>query len=243
MPRSSVDYATDQITIYRGCIYSCRYCYVWRNKLFSYRVKAGKYDPVEEARKYTRRKNRVIVVSFVSDPYPPFEREKRLTQRVLEALCNTDNKVMVLTKNPLLALELDIKLYHSCGFWLGTTIITLDHYKARYWEPKAPNPWSRITALYLAKKWYGVKTWLSIEPIIPYTTYPEDIVEETLDYIDYYVLGSFNYPKQLGYTAYTLEELKKWYNEHIIKTIEILEKHNKQYHIKKELKKIMGENL
>ena len=242
MPRSSVDYATDQITVYRMCPYSCRYCYVWRNKLFSYRVKAGKYDPVEEARKYTRRKDRVIVVSFVSDPYPPFEREKRLTRRVLEALCSTDNRVMVLTKNPLLALELDIKLYHSCGFWLGTTVITLDHYKSRYWEPKVLDPWARLLSLYFAKKWYGVRTWLSIEPIIPYTTYPEEIVGETLDYIDYYVLGSFNYSKQLGYTAYTWEELRKWYNEHVVKTIEILEKHNKQYHIKKELKKIMGVN-
>lgn len=233
MTRSKVDYATDQITVYRYCQYGCRYCYVWRNKLFSSRVIRGKYDPVEEAEKYLNKKNRVIVVSFVSDPYPPEEREKRLTRRVLEVLCNSKNKVLVLTKNPQLALR-DVDVMNG-DCWLGTTVITLNKKYWRYWEPSTPYPPSRrLWALRTAHE-VGVRTWLSIEPIIPETSIPENIVMKTLDYIDYYILGSFNYPERLGYTTYTPRILYKWYSKHVTRTIEILEQHGKPYLVKKEL--------
>lgn len=240
MTRSHVDYATDQITVYRGCPYGCRYCYVWRNKLFSYRVRAGKYDPVEEARKYANKKSRVIVVSFVSDPYPPEERSNKLTRRVLEALRDSDNTVLVLTKNPLLALR-DTDVYGK-RFALGTTVITMNKRYWHYWEPNTLYPPSRrLWALKTAHE-VGIHTWLSIEPIIPYTTLPENIVMKTLDYVDYYVLGSFNYPERLGYTTYTYDIRYRWYRRHIPKTIEILEQHGKPYLIKKELSEYLFNN-
>ena len=237
MPRSRVDYATDQITVYRYCPYGCRYCYVWRNKLFASRVQRGRYDPVREAEKYLGRSNRIIVVSFVSDPYPPEERDKKITRKVLEVLSHSDNRVMVLTKNPLLALR-DIDLYND-NMWLGTTIITLMPDKWWYWEPRTLYPpQKRLLALKTAHE-LGVKTWISIEPIIPETTYPETIVQTTIDYVDYYVLGAFNYPLQLGYTTYTKEALKQWYMKHVAKAIQLLESNGKPYHIKKELRKYL----
>jgi len=233
MTRSKVDYATDQITVYRSCPYGCRYCYVWRNKLFSGRILRGKYDPVEEAKKYARRKGRTIVVSFVSDPYPPEEREKKLTRRVLEVLGMSDNTVLVLTKNPLLSLR-DIDVYGK-HYMLGTTVITMNNRYWRYWEPNTLyKPSRRIHALKTAHD-TGIHTWLSIEPIIPYTTIPENIVMKTIDYVDYYVLGAFNYPSRLGYTTYTYDILRRWYKKHVTKTIRILEKHSKPYLVKKEL--------
>ena len=237
MPRTKVDYATDQITVYRYCPYKCRYCYVWNNKLFASRVMRGKYDPVEEAKKYLNKTGRTIVVSFVSDPYPPEERDRRITRKVLEILCNTDNKILILTKNPQLALR-DVDVM-SKNCWLGSTVITLDKGKWRYWEPRTLySPARRLYSLKIAHE-VGVKTWLSIEPIIPGTTYPQDIINKTLGYIDYYVLGAFNYTKQLGYTTYTPETLRKYYTKHVLEAIQILEQHNKPYHIKKELKKMI----
>jgi len=211
---------------------------VWRNKLFASRVVRGRYDPVEEARKYLRKNGRTIVVSFVSDPYPPEEAVRGLTRRVLELLCRTGNRVMVLTKNPLIPLSRDLDLFiNGYDAWLGTTVITLINSVAAVLEPNAPNPWLRLEALKIAKE-YRVGTWLSIEPIIP--TIPDllDIIKYSKDFIDYYVLGAFNYPKHLGFNL-SREELRRYYQYEIPKAIELLESYGKKYFIKKELRKYL----
>jgi len=234
--RTGVDYATDNITVYRFCKYNCRYCWAWRVQLFRTRIERGRYDPVQEARKYLRRRDKVIVVSFTSDPYPVVEMYKKLTRRVLLTLSsNPRNRVLILTKNPLIAVrDIDVMLKHG-DMWLGTTIITLNDEIASFWEPKAPPPSARLEALRYAKS-KGVKTWISIEPIIPNVTYPLDIVEETVDFIDFYVLGALNYAKLL---KISLSEgaLKSWYRDYVIPTISTLRGYSKDFFIKKELKR------
>ncbi|RLG77838.1 MAG: hypothetical protein DRO12_01065 [Thermoprotei archaeon] len=236
MPKSSVDYATDNITVYRSpCPYRCRYCWAWRIPLFRSRIRRGHYDPVKEAERYARTgEPRTIVVSFTSDPYPPVEKSLRKTRRVLEALArNPRHKVMVLTKNPQLALrDLDIFLRHP-NMWLGTTVISLE---PTDWEPYAPSPEERLSALKSAHS-KGVRTWLSVEPIIPRTTYPELIVGETLDYVDWYVLGAFNYSGRLAKMG--KDVLKGWYRDHVVQAISILRSHGREFHIKKELRKYL----
>jgi len=114
---------------------------------------------------------------------------------------------------------------------LGTTVISLEKTE---WEPNAPEPELRLVALYAAHS-EGVKTWLSIEPIIPGVTYPEKIVQETKDYVDWYVLGAFNYYRQLSNLK--KEDLQEWYNTHVKQAINLLESLNKDYYIKKELRR------
>jgi len=248
MVKSSVDYATDNITVYRYCVYECAYCWAWRVPLFSYRISRGKYDPIVEARKYLRIKGRrVIVVSFTSDPYPEIEIYSRLTGRVLKILAETNHRVLVLTKAPNLAVDLDLYTFMKApDMWLGTTIITLKPTKL---EPKAPEPSRRLEALKYAKQ-FGVKTWLSVEPIIPYVTYPVEIIEKTIGYVDFYVLGAYNYYRLISLPRinryipengkFTKRELTVWYKIHVPKAIKFIEKHGKQYFIKKELKKYLG---
>ncbi len=247
MPRTGVDYATDQITVYRYCRYGCVYCWAWRVPLFSGRISRGRYDPVEEARRYAGRTGRVIVVSFTSDPYPPEEEYRRLTRRVLEVLVKSSNKVLVLTKNPLLALR-DIDLMGNGSIWLGTTVVTIDDNVASQLEPNAPKPSSRLEALRQAKQ-YGVKTWLSLEPIIPCISFPEDVIKASIDYVDWYVLGAFNYyrsiriPRVNRYIPFngrfSKQMLSLWYNYYIPRAIELLKKHGKPFFIKKELKRYL----
>ena len=243
-----MDYATDNITVYRFCEYGCRYCWAWRIPLFKSRIERGLYDPVEEAKKYLNKSGRIIVVSFTSDPYPPVEAVRQLTRKVLEILARSRNRVLVLTKNPRLALR-DYDVFASgYDMWIGTTVITLDTYIARQLEPRAPSPIGRLKAL----KWMHdmqVKTWLSIEPIIPYVTYPEDIVEATKDFIDWYVLGAFNYSERIMLPKvnnhipddgkFTRQELAEWYGIHVKKAIELLESYGKKYYVKKELRRYL----
>ena len=230
---------------------------MWRNKLFASRVVRGRYDPVEEARKYINRYNRAIVVSFVSDPYPPEEEHKHLTRKVLEILCSSDNRVMVLTKNPKLALrDLDVMKRGDC--WLGTTVITLDP-KWRVLEPNAPSGVDRLLALAKARK-EGVRVWLSIEPIIPRVTDLDAIISFASSIpVDCVVLGAYNYWNRIVLPSVQffvvtewkrelvdidpnpccMEELRQWYREHVPKAIEILESHGISYHIKKELRRYL----
>lgn len=213
MVKSRVEYATDQITVYRFCPYACKYCYVWNVPLMRKRVQAGSYDPIEEAKKYLRiKKKKTIVVSFVSDPYPKEEITQLRTRKVLEILSKTKHRVMLLTKNPILALrDLDI-MQKIPDFYFGTTIICLDNSKYKEYEPLAPKPRARVKALEIAKEEYGIKTWISIEPIIPFFTDPAYIIMDTRDFTDLYILGAFNYYKQLGF-CFDKEKVRNWYNE------------------------------
>jgi len=231
MGRTGVEYASDQITVYRFCPFNCRYCWAWRLKLYSRRIKKGKYNPIVEARKYLRsRSRRIIVVSFTSDPYPPIERENKLTRRVLEVLSKAkQHRIYILTKNPGLALrDVDLMLEHG-DMWLGTTLTSV---RWNEYEPNAPEPLERMDALKTAKS-MGVPTWISIEPIIPGVTYPQMIVLLTMDYVDYYVLGALSYAKNL--LGFEKSELRKWYRVHVNKAIELLNASSKRFYVKNNL--------
>ncbi len=233
MPRTNVEYATDQITVYRSCPYDCKYCWA-KLPLFKYRIARGMYDPVEEAKRYLKVKGkRTIVVSFTTDPYPPIEFESNRTRKVLEVLASSHHKVMILTKNPCLALrDIDVMLNGSAEFWLGTTITVIPDSSARMFEPKAPPPSQRIAAI-KAAKYLGLKTWISIEPIIPYYTNIYEIIYRTRDFTDFYVFGALNYPTQtLG------KQFKKHLKEYY-KTIFNIFNLKKPHFIKKELRKYL----
>ena len=258
MPRTRVEYADYNITIYRGCPYMCRYCYVWRNKLFSYRVRSGKYDPLAEARRIALKnhvKPKKIVVSFTSDPYPFQEAWKNITRRVISTLTTLSNHtVMILTKNPLLALkDMDIITGNS-NVWIGTTITSADTERtySEKLEPYAPRTNMRLKAMRLFAD-MGAQLWFSIEPIIPVPGnkefYPETIVEKIIksvgaDRIRLIVLGKLNYVSMtrrnipLGIPS-SEEDIKKYYREHVPQSIDILRLYGIKYVVKKELRKVL----
>jgi len=272
VPKTGVEYATDQITVYRSCPYQCAYCYVWRNPLFTSRVTRGSYDPVREAEKYKRvRGHRVIMVSFVSDPYPPQEGLLQRTRKVLKVLAETDHTILVLTKNPKLVLR-DIDIMGKGDFWLGTTVSVMwtcsieswvpsprfDENKvytcidliARKYEPKAPSPWERLGYIALIKQKYGIKTFVSLEPIIPLYGIDDEVMNwldialyKVLPHkelgsdgaVDWIVLGSLNYPRIVKELGFSKEKLTRFYKEVVPKVVELLKETNTLYFIKKEL--------
>ena len=260
VPKSSVDYADYNITVYRYCPYQCRYCYVWRNKLFASRVQRGKYIPVEEAVRIAKkcRNGERVVVSFTSDPYPFNEAWMNITRNVIGALrFNGCPTVMVLTKNPILALKdrdvmLPVIVGHECDSetWLGTTITSADMFNvfSAFLEPNAPRTRLRLQALKEYQK-QGGKVWISIEPIIPapyFDLYPLSIVNEVLKVLDpdkiaLVVLGRLNYVKQIRKHLplsglITKEEMiKEFYELHVPPAIDKLKEHSIPFHVKKEL--------
>ena len=232
MGKTNVEYADLQITVYSGCPFRCRYC--WANTpLFRYRTRSPK--PIEEAWKFAKmRKKKTIVVSFTSDPYQPREFREKLTRRVLEILVPTKHKIMILTKNPGVPLFRDRDLLAS-NVWLGTTVTSLNDILD---EPLAPPNSDRIEALLTAHETYKIKTWMSMEPIIPKVTIPRKIVEKTHEFVDYYVLGKLNYAKRFGY-APSDNFFDDWYRRHVSPAVKLLKELGKPFFIKKELRKVL----
>ncbi len=262
MPKTGVDYADYNITVYRYCQYRCRYCYVWRNKLFANRVMRGKYIPEMEAERIAKKMkpNDRVVMSFTSDPYPYEEAWMNTTRSVIFTFRKYGRgTLMILTKNPLLALkDRDVMLSHIAGSryyvdtWLGTTITSADTYHSfsTTLEPNAPRTKLRLLALREYQR-QGGNVWVSMEPIIPvdhWDFYPETIVSLILEKLDpekikLIVLGRLNYINQIKkYMPISLpseKEVAQFYREHVPIATDILREHGIKYHIKKELDKVI----
>jgi len=260
MPKTGVDYADYNITVYRSCPYNCVYCWAWRVPVMASRIRRGRYVPSVEAERVALRcrAGERVVVSFTSDPYPFEEAWRNWTRGVILTLRRYGEcTVMVLTKNPVLALkDRDVMVSNIAGApryvecWLGTTITsadTTDMFSAKL-EPNSPKTDLRLRALKEFQR-EGGYVWVSVEPIIPTRMKcfrPETIVKKVIDVLDtdkvkLVVLGRLNYVRQvrrnLPIPILNGKEAEEWYREHVPETIDILREHGIKYHVKKELAK------
>jgi len=233
MTKTSVEYASENITVYpQPCPLRCKYC--WASlPIWQHRIRSA--HPIEEALRLARSKRKLtIVVSFTSDPYQPRELVEHKTRKTLEILSTTKHKVMLLTKSCI--AENDFPFFASwvhkgMDLWIGSTLTSV---VAIPDEPSICGGNRRRIEMLQSAHNLRLHTWASIEPILPNVTYPHQIVEATHDFIDWYVLGSLNYAKQLGYVI-----PEGYYQHELPRAIETLEKHKKPYLIKKELRRFM----
>jgi len=243
---SRVDYPKDllvkgrlyNLTVYRDCCFKCAYCWA-RLPFFSTRVKKGKYDPVEKARKIPP--CNTVLISFTSDPYQGREKEERKTRAVLEVLIKErdydyDGRILVLTKNPMLAWLLDRDLY-GWGTWIGSTLISA--HTDRRIEPFAPSVEERLEALKLFSD-ADVDIFVSIEPIIPHVS--DDIGYllsqlAELDTLRCVIFGALNYYKQLKLPwKFTKKQLQKYYLANVPNWLYLCKELGIDFYVKKELR-------
>jgi len=189
----ALEYAPLALNIYRGCSHACTYCYcpavlhMPREEFNMPGVpRPGIIAAVEhDAKKFSGDPRRVLL-SFTSDCYQPSERKYRVTRSALNLLCDYGLQASVLTKNPGLAVELDLTLIEYSGVHLGTTLTRMDSM-----EPGAPATEARIAAMTAAKK-AGVYTWTSFEPVIR-TTDTLSLLIRSPDFSDLVKIGLWNY--------------------------------------------------
>ena len=96
---------------------------------------------------------------------------------------------MILTKGGQRA-ERDFDLLTRAD-WFGVTLTNLDDMRSLSWEPGAALPAERIASLRRAKE-LGIKTWVSLEPVL----YPEitlEIIGRTHSFVDIFKVGALNY--------------------------------------------------
>jgi DNA repair photolyase len=167
------------INPYRGCEHGCIYCFARPNHEylgfsagldFETRILV-KQDAPELLRRELaspRWEPQVIAISGVTDAYQPIERRLQLTRRCLEVLLEFRNPVVIITKNELVARDIDLlrELARFDGALVFVSVTSLDADLARELEPRASQPARRLAAIEsLAAA--GVPVGTLIAPVIP----------------------------------------------------------------------------
>jgi hypothetical protein len=132
-----------------------------------------------------------VLLSFTTDPYQPAEREHRLTRQALRLLNEHDLPWQVCTKDGLQAMDDDRPLFVAGGGWLGQTIVFMNDTDRQLWEPGASPIEDRLRALKVAND-AGVRTWVSLEPVID-PAQALELIEHAAPYVDMWKIGRLNH--------------------------------------------------
>lgn len=227
------EYAKYALNIYNGCNFGCEYCFVPsvlkkdKEEFHSNIVERNNLiSKVKSDCEKLKGLNEMVLLCFVCDPYQDLDVELETTREILKLFKEYDINFEVLTKGGSRA-ERDFDLYKS-GDCFASTLTFIDEEKSKKWEPHAALPADRIATLKKAHD-LGIETWVSLEPVVD----PEEslkIIELTHEYVDLYKVGTINYHEVANSIDW-----KKFGND----AIKLLEKYNKKYYIKNDLKKYL----
>jgi len=218
--------------IYYGkCDHGCKYCYV--NDTYMIGKDPENIDEFlkkldRSAKKHSRGEQ--VLLSFTSDPYCNRDVKLGYTRKVLNVLLAHQVTTTVLTKGGIRALR-DIDIFKQFdSFALGQTMTFVNDKKSKEIEPNASTPTERIDTL-KALKSNGIKTWLSLEPVID----PEEtlkVIEATAQFVDFYKVGKLNHiANNTDWAAFS------------IRAVALLRLMGKQFYIKTDLAKFYPYNL
>lgn len=224
------EYADYAANLFTGCAHGCIYCYAplclhkTRQEFEYVKPRAGILHDLADDAKYLNRHPELgnsVFLCFSCDPYPP-EDKYQTTREAIKILHDNNINVMILTKGGLRAVRDFDLLTHEDQY--GATLTFLDVKESFMWEPRAAHPLLRIDSLKIAHD-KGIKTWVSLEPVIkPETTL--EIIRLTHSFVDMYKVGILNY--------HPLTQRIDWagFGQ---KVVNLLDSLGKKYYIKKDL--------
>lgn len=172
-----VDYA---INPYIGCAHGCVYCYArfmtrWYHKGEEWGSFVSIKKSIENILKNDLLKKRkgIILLSSVTDPYQPIEKETKLTRGLLKILSEHDFPIEILTKSSLVTRDKDIlSIIDQCE--VGLTITMWDEKARKVFEPYTSSISQRLEALKVLHE-EGISTYAFLGPLLPF--FSEDKIE------------------------------------------------------------------
>ena len=164
---------------YRGCEHGCVYCYARPTHEFL-GMSAGldfeskivvKYDAPELLKKTLVAKSwkpQTLVMSGVTDPYQPIEKELEITRRCVKVLAECLHPLAIITKNHLVTRDLDYlsKLAEVNAVRVVVSVTSLDKSITSTMEPRTSRPAKRLQAIRELTA-AGIPVHVNIAPIIP----------------------------------------------------------------------------
>ena len=196
---AAAEYGELALNIYTGCNHGCSYCYapaVLRKTREAFAVVEARTDIVAAVKRQLKSQQitgQTIHLCFSCDPYPAPPVDTMPTREIIMAIKDAGNHVQILTKGGMRA-ERDFDLLDS-GDWFGVTyagypdgITSIPEA-----EPNSSPIIDRIASLLMAHK-RGIKTWVSIEPVL-FMVDALRLLKQQLRYIDRYMIGKLNHVK------------------------------------------------
>lgn len=164
---------------YRGCEHGCSYCYARPTHEYLglsagldfervILVKRHAAQLLEEALRKPSWQPRTLMLSGVTDPYQPVERKLHITRACLQVLARFRNPVGLITKNALVARDIDVltELAAWGGVRVTLSITTLNEELRAKLEPRTSTAANRLRAIeQLASA--GVPVGVNVAPILP----------------------------------------------------------------------------
>lgn len=175
---------------FSSCSFNCLYCYIRGSKYGtnlekSLSVKTNALEILDRQLFNRAKKNEqgFIVISSSTDPYLPVEKEYEITRGALELALKHQFPVHIITKSDLVErdfellkkidseaiLPKDLQEKPGRGALITFSFSTLDDKIGKIFEPGAPPPSLRLSALKKAKE-AGFYSGVSMMPLIPYIT-------------------------------------------------------------------------
>ena len=221
------EYCELAINLYRGCSHGCLYCYAPSATFRTYEDFTTNIVPRKDIinsirREIKRYKNKDIMLCFTCDPYQEIDDTYKLTNQAINIIKDNGCNVVILTKAGIRSTR-DFYLLSPSDKY-GTTLTFSNNDDSIKWEKNAALPFGRIEALRMAKK-QNISTWVSIEPVID-PKQSLEMIKLSSPYVDMFKVGKWNYSKEANKINW-----RRFIND----AIELLDKLNKKYYIKKDL--------
>lgn len=164
---------------YRGCEHGCIYCYArptheylgfsagldFESKII---VKPDAPALLRAELESPHWQTQVLVMSGVTDPYQPIEKKLRITRGCLEVLAEFLNPVAIITKNRLVARDIDflLELARHDAAAVNISVTSLDSKLQRVLEPRTSPPQARLETIAQVRS-AGIPIGVMVAPIIP----------------------------------------------------------------------------
>ena len=191
-----MDYAVNP---YLGCSHACCYCYARFMTRLGHVGEAwgsfvdAKVNAVEKLRGEAAKKpHGRVLLSSVTDPYQPCERQYKLTRGCLEILQDNGFNVDILTKSDLVLRDLDI-ISKFNEIEIGLTLTAMDDRVRLAFEPGASTVNERLDALKKISD-QGIPTYAFIGPLLPYLSEEklEDLFDSLADRVNRVIVDRLN---------------------------------------------------
>lgn len=219
------EYSPLAVNIYSRCDHNCRYCYVpliqkGRRPVNVWPRPHILEDLAKEAGRYSLGDQ--VLMCFSGDPYCIADEEYKTTREVLKILLENNITMAILTKGGKRCLR-DLDLFRRFKtIKVGATLTFIREEDSLEWERNASLPGERFKTLEKLKE-AGIKTWVSLEPVIdPKQTL--QIIDRTQAFVDQYKVGKLNhYPSRIDWGDFGRRVVDK------------LNDYGKKFYIKKDL--------
>lgn len=176
------------INPYIGCPHKCVYCYAeYMRKFTGHPEEWGDFldvktcdAPLRPGKLFRMR----VMLSSVTDPYNPYEKQYELTRKMLKQLAFSQAYAFILTKSALVVRDIDI-LKQMPGSEVALSFSSVDEHFRQVAEPGASSVNEKINALKILHE-NGIKTAVMAAPLLPGISDWQAIIAATHPYTDRY---------------------------------------------------------